>query len=126
MLSEAKHLFLFAHRGDKQILRFAQDDKRRAQNDTRKRGTYFRDTPLSQEAPDRKDHVGGALGQPPHEVREPFFPKGNIDPQAVALLDQPLLPFPVDAVEHLEFKTVFRQTDFARGAAGRVEGRTRN
>jgi len=30
MLSEAKHLLLLEHVGDKQILRFAQNDKRRA------------------------------------------------------------------------------------------------
>ena len=37
MLSEAKHLLLFENVGDEQILRFAQNDKRRAQDDSVKR-----------------------------------------------------------------------------------------
>ena len=34
MLSGAKHLLLLEHVGYKQILRFAQNDKRRAQDDS--------------------------------------------------------------------------------------------
>src|SRR5450631_1556955 len=50
----------------------------------------------------QEEDVGGTLGEATHEVGVPLGAEGDVDADAVALLDKPALEVAADAVEHLE------------------------
>ena len=69
---------------------------------------------LADQRPQEEDQVGRPLGEAAHEVAVPLVAEGNVDPQLLALADQPDLLLVADAVEHLQFVLV---RALARGRA---------
>ncbi len=60
----------------------------------------------SQEIADEEADVGGTLCETAHEVGKPVAAEGNIDPDAIAILDQLALEIGAHAVQHLKFEIV--------------------
>ena len=58
----------------------------------------------SEEVARQEEDVGGAFGQPAHEVGVPLGAEGDVDADAVALADELALQVAADAVEHLELE----------------------
>src|SRR6202030_1879821 len=64
----------------------------------------------SEEIAGEEDDVGGALGEATHEPRIPERPVGNQDGGAIAFLREAQLLGTLNAVEHLKFQTILRDS----------------
>src|ERR1035437_9761084 len=73
---------------------------------------------LAQHVLGDEEHVGGALGKAPHEVRVPFLAEGNIDAHVVAIADQLALQVAANPVEHLELEAAAIDSVLAGEALG--------
>src|SRR5580704_4429031 len=71
-----------------------------------------------QKASDKETEVGGALGKPAHEIREPVVAVGDVDAQAIAVFHKHALQVSAHAVEHLKLEIVFGNPPGGRPANG--------
>ena len=62
--------------------------------------------PALRQRPQEERQVGGALGQPAHEVSVPLRAERYVDPDVIALVGQPSLLGIADAVQHLVLEIV--------------------
>src|SRR5215470_2897186 len=70
----------------------------------------------AEEVADEEHQVGGALGEPAHDVGKPVLPVRNVDAQAIAVANQAALQILANAVEHLEFEIVLGNLFLGRPA----------
>src|SRR5882762_3811033 len=71
--------------------------------------------------PGKKEQVGGAFSQPPHEVREPVLSKRNVNAHAVAFAHQAALQVRANSVEHLEFELILGNAALGGEPDGRID-----
>src|SRR5260370_39665074 len=57
--------------------------------------------PLPDQAADGQEQVRRTFREPPHQVRIPLGPVGNVDPDAIPFTHYPILQITTDAVEHM-------------------------
>src|ERR1700691_2362502 len=74
---------------------------------------------------EEEHQVGGAFGEPAHEIGEPVGTERNIDPYAVPFFQQGPLQIGANAIQHLELKLVganslLRSELFGGGDHGRI------